>query len=252
VIRVLIVDDEPLARRGVKYCLKREPDTVIAGEAENATQAMAQIEALKPDLLFLDVQMPGLSGFDLLERIPPHERPFVIFLTAHESYAIRAFSEHPVDYLLKPIDDERFRAAFQCARVRIRERAAAAKGATGNGDAPSYLNHFIVRIGERRLLIPVNEVGLIRANHDYVTLHCGTRTYLLRDTISSLGGELDPQLFCRIHRSAIVAVNHVREVRSLESGDFTMRLADGSELRASRRYRDQIRGLWSARNVTRS
>ena len=240
-IRVLIVDDEPLARRGVKYCLKREPDTVVAGEAENAAQAMAQIAELKPDLLFLDVQMPGLSGFDLLERIPPNERPFVIFLTAHESYAIRAFSEHPVDYLLKPIDDQRFRAAFKVARLRILERAAAAQGASANGYAPSYLDQFIVRIGERRLLIPVNEVGLIRANHDYVTLHCGTRTYLLRDTISSLEYKLNPALFCRVHRSAIVAVSHVREVRSRDSGDFALRLADGSELRASRRYRDQIR-----------
>jgi two-component system LytT family response regulator len=240
VIRVLIVDDEPLARRGVKYCLKREPDTMVVGEAENATQAMAQIAGIKPDLLFLDVQMPGLSGFDLLDQIPPHERPFVIFLTAHERYAIRAFSEHPVDYLLKPIDDQRFRAAFEVARMRIMERAAA-QGASANGYAPSYLDQFIVRIGERRLLIPVNEVGLIRANHDYVTLHCGTRTYLLRDTISSLEYKLNPASFCRVHRSAIVAVSHVREVRSRDSGDFTIRLADGSELRASRRYRDQIR-----------
>jgi two-component system LytT family response regulator len=242
VIRVLIVDDEPLARRGVKYCLKGEPDTIVAGEAENATQAIAQIAVIKPDLLFLDVQMPGLSGFDLLERIPPHERPFVIFLTAHESYAIRAFSEHPVDYLLKPIDDERFRAALKCARVRIRERAAA-QSAIANGDATSYLTQFMVRIGERRLLIPVNEVGLIRANHDYVMLHRGTRTYLLRDTISSLEYKLDRALFCRVHRSAIVAASHVREVRSLDSGDFIIRLADGSEMRASRRYRDQIRRL---------
>lgn len=249
-IRVLIVDDEPLARRGVKYCLEREHDAVIAGEAENATQAMAQIAELKPDLLFLDVQMPGLSGFELLERISPRERPFVIFLTAHERYAILAFSQHPVDYLLKPIDDQRFRAAFECARVRIRERAAA-RGALANSSAPSYLDQFIVRIGERRLLIPVNEVGLIRANHDYVMLHCGARAYLLRDTISNLERKLDPALFCRVHRSAIIAVSYVREVRSLVSGDFTMRLADGSELRASRRYRNRIRSLWSSRNTIR-
>jgi two-component system, LytTR family, response regulator len=189
--------------------------------------------------------MPGLSGFDMLDRIPADRRPFVIFLTAHENYAIRAFAEHPLDYLLKPIDDQRFRAALEVARVRLRERAVLRDRGVPPGAEQGrfYIDQFMVRIGERRVFIPVSEVSLIRANRDYVTLYCGARTYLLRETISSIEEKLDPEMFCRVHRSAIVAVGQVREVRSLDSGDFSLRLLDGTELRASRRYRDRVRNL---------
>lgn len=258
-MRVLIVDDEPLARRGVKVCLAAAPDVTILGECADAPAAIEAITELAPDLVFLDVQMPGLGGFDVLARVPPERWPLVIFLTAHEEYAVRAFDAHALDYLLKPVDDDRFALALERARRRLAERsagdvlgrvgallrerelAAAAPAVGAPAPAGGFLQRFAVKTGSRTLFIPAEEVSHLEAEGDYVCLHAaGGRTHLIRATLNDLESQLDPVRFVRVHRSTIVAAARVREIHTLSSRDYLLRLADGTELRMSRNYRDRL------------
>ena len=251
-IRALIVDDEPLARRGVRVCLAEAKDVEIIGECASGEEAVSQIVRLTPDLVFLDVQMPGIDGFGVLTRVPREHWPLIIFLTAHEQHALRAFEAHALDYLLKPVDDDRFALALDRARQRIRERNAGElltrMGAllqTHAGlsrDTPTaYLERFAVKSGTRTIFVPVEEVRWISAEGDYAGLHVAAgRVHLIRATLNDVERKLDPSKFARIHRSSIVAKGQVREVQTLSSRDYLLRLGEGHELRMSRNYRDRF------------
>jgi two-component system LytT family response regulator len=243
-LRALIVDDEALARRGVILRLRRFKDIEIVGECGDGASAVERILALSPDVVFLDVQMPSMNGFDVLRALPAENLPNVIFLTAYEQHALRAFEVHALDYLLKPLDDARFAAAIGRARKAM---DAALKATMADRvlqmldrDAKKYATRFSVQTGSRIQLVPAEDVAWIAAAGDYVELHACGRTHLLRETMVSLEQRLDPAKFLRIHRSRIVRGDSIQELRSIENREFTVKLSDGSEHRSSRTYADRL------------
>ncbi|TBR36218.1 MULTISPECIES: LytR/AlgR family response regulator transcription factor [Dyella] len=240
-MRILIVDDEPLARRGVHARLAEHTDLAVVGHADNGEDAIAAIHAERPDLVFMDVQMPGLSGIDALRRVPAMERPLAILLTAYEQYAVSAFDVHALDYLLKPIDDERFAESLDRARATFRQRSA------GEPAAATWPSRFSVRVGNRTAIVDSQDIDWIEACDDYAGLHVGTRTYLLREPLHQLAHKLDPARFVRIHRSTIVRVDRIAELEALPNRDCLLRLHDGTPLRASRTYVDRLHAALAAR-----
>jgi len=248
-IRTLIVDDEPLARRRVRDLLSREPDVEIVGEAHDGPAAVSLVRELMPDLLFLDVQMPELDGFGVLEQVGHRRIPALVFVTAYDRFALRAFEAHALDYLLKPYDDQRFAAALQRVREQLRNRSADDLErrvrdllADVRGGA-SRLERLAVQSGSRSVLVPVSEIDWIEAEGKYVRLHVGERSYLLRDSMRRLESVLDPRHFLRIHRSTIVNVERVREVEAFFRGEFILFLRDGTQLRSGRSYRGGVQRL---------
>lgn len=248
-MRVLIVDDEPLARRGVRSRLKQHCDVEVVAECGTGRAAIAAIRDHSPNLVFLDVQMPDISGFEVLRKLEPNEVPAVIFLTAYDKYALDAFRVHAVDYLLKPIDDARFQSAMEHARVRIKNHSVPdlerrirelLKETSGQEVATQYETRFAVRTGQRIVIVAANEIDWIEACGDYVTLHVGNRSHLLRQTMNKTELQMDPARFLRIHRSAIVQTSRIRELVALDNREFLIRLADGKELKTSRSYSDRI------------
>ncbi|HEX2190561.1 MAG TPA: LytTR family DNA-binding domain-containing protein [Longimicrobiaceae bacterium] len=245
-IRALIVDDEPPARRRIRDLLEDEPDVEVVGECGDGAQAVAAIEAARPELVFLDVQMPEGGGFEVVRALGPERLPAVVFVTAYDRYAVQAFEVHALDYLLKPFDRERFRAAMQRARDALRRPAA------GGPDprllalleelrpAPRGLDRIPVRIGPRIRLVPVDEVDYFRAETNYVRLHLGDRSHLVRDTLSGVEARLDPARFLRVHRSLIVNLARVREVEPLFAGEYVLTLQDGTRLTSGRSFRARI------------
>jgi two-component system, LytTR family, response regulator len=244
-VRVLIVDDEPLARRGVALRLKKFKDIEVVGECGDGTSAVEKILALSPDVVFLDVQMPGMDGFEVLRALPQENLPSVIFLTAYEQHALRAFEVHALDYLLKPVDDDRFRAAVQRVR-QIGDRDSRIQMADRllemlQQSSGKYVSRFPVRLGSRIQIVLADDVEWIAAAGDYAELHSvGGRSHLLRETMNSLEQKLDPAQFLRIHRSRIVRVKCVRELRAIENREYLVKLSDGSEHRSSRTYADRL------------
>lgn len=247
--KVLIVDDEPLARRGIRARLKPLSDFVVMDDCEDGEAGLKAIRRHQPDLVFLDVQMPGLGGFDMLKRLPKNRRPFIIFLTAYDEYALRAFEVQALDYLLKPIDSERFAEAIARARrhikfqaadsIEVRLRNLIAEHDTrkrGNG----YLKRFTVRTGSRITFVLADEIDWIEAVGDYAALHVGNKNPLLRETLSALEARLDPEKFVRIHRSAIVQVSRICELRTLPNRELRLRLTSGADLKVSRTYRGRL------------
>jgi two-component system LytT family response regulator len=243
-VRALIVDDEPLARRGVVLRLRKFKDVEIIGECGDGSSAVEKILQLSPDVVFLDVQMPGMDGFDVLRALPRENLPGVIFLTAYEQHALRAFEVHALDYLLKPVDDARFAAAIGRARklvdsalkTKMAERVLQMLDRTSD----KYASRFAVQTGPRIQVVLAEDVEWIAAAGDYVELHASGRAHLLRETMSSLEQRLDPAKFLRIHRSRIVSTSSIVELRSIENREFTVRLSDGSEHRSSRTYADRL------------
>ena len=237
-LRVLVVDDEPLARGGVRARLSTQPDVQVIGECADGESALAAMRAQRPDLVFIDVQMPGLNGLDALERMPVSERPLAILLTAHAQFALRAFAVHALDYLLKPVDEDRFADALDRARqaLTLRRPEAAASCV-----APVYASRFEVRLGQRVQLVDAAQIDWIEAQGDYAGLHAGGRLHLLREPLHRLATRLDPAQFARIHRSAIVRLDRVAELQALSNRDSLLRLHDGTPLRASRTYVDALR-----------
>lgn len=282
VIRTVVVDDEPLAREGLRVRLSREDDVDIVGEAADGPSAVEAILSHRPDLVFLDVQIPGFDGFDVVARTASTHLPAIVFVTAYDRYALRAFEVHALDYLLKPIAHRRFQDALgrvrRELRRRERDRAAAdasyhrAVSAGGDADAlatfaerlrqlldardgaslaltggpgteaPRYATRFTVRDGERYVLLRVNDVDWAEASANYVRLHVGPRRYQMRMTMSDLERQLDPAQFTRIHRSAIVNLDRVREIRPEWHGEYEVALVTGATLRLSRGYRDRLLG----------
>lgn len=256
-ITALIVDDEPLARDAIRMRLQREPDIEIVGEASNGFDAVKLIETAKPDIVFLDVKMPELDGFELIDRVSGVHLPIVVFVTAHDRFAIRAFETHALDYLLKPFTVERFASALNRARLAVakagddqthqrlialldRERPASRpRGRSTTGDNP-YLVRLAVRRNQRITLVRVDDVEWIESSANYARLHVRHDSHMVRMTMSELEQRLDPGRFARIHRSTIVRIDCVKEIVPELHGDFTLTLNDGTTLRLSRNYRARL------------
>jgi two-component system, LytTR family, response regulator len=245
-IRAIIVDDEPLARQRLSELLAEQPDVEVVAECPTGEAAIEAIGKLRPDLLFLDIQMPEVDGFGVMLAIGPGTVPVVIFVTAYDQFAVRAFEAHALDYLLKPFDDERFEAALERARHTIRQHREGdldrRMRALLQEVRPSreYLQRLSVRAGMRTVLVRAAEIDWLEAEGKYVRLHVGGRTHLIRDTLARLEGALDPSLFRRIHRSTIVNLERVREIETLFQGDCVLILQDGTRLNAGRAYRKNL------------
>lgn len=238
-LRVLVVDDEPLAREGVVARLAGRADFLVVGECANADDAERAIADLAPDVVFLDVRMPGVDGFGLLERLAPARRPHVVFLTAYDRFALRAFDAEAVDYLLKPIDDERFARALE--RVRAARRSAEREAKESGGT--EYPARFAVRVGRRVVVAHVSDIDWVEAIGDYCGLHTASKVHLLREPLHALEGRLDPRLFMRVHRSTIVRIDRVAELRAATNRDAVARLHDGTVLKVSRTYSEALRKI---------
>jgi two-component system LytT family response regulator len=258
VVRVLVVDDEPLARMRVEDLLRHEADVEIVGTAENGIEAIAAIRTLRPDLVFLDVQMPGKTGIDVVREVGPEAMPATIFVTAFDAFAVQAFDVAAVDYLVKPFDDERFEQAFLRARRKLslegmgelRERllavlqgGAPATGATPASPTPppaSYLERIAVETRGKVRAVPVGEIDYITASGPYAELHTGERRYLIREAMNTLEQRLDPARFMRVHRSVIVRLDLVETLHRGAGGDYEVQFKGGRRLRVSRSRREAL------------
>jgi len=239
-ITAFIVDDEKLAREGIRLMLKKEVDVEVVGEAADGPSAMRAISKLTPQLLFLDVKVPGLDGFEILERCHRGHSPLVIFTTAYERYAVKAFDAHAVDYLLKPIRAQRLREAVQRARVELTKEPAAHDTAQPIMSKPPNLRRLVVKDRDRFLLLKAADVDWIQSAANYVQLHANGRCYLVRMTMNEIETQLEGLSFARIHRSTIVNVDRLTEIRPSPHGDFQVVLENGTALRLSRAYRDHL------------
>ena len=245
-IRTVIVDDEPLARKRLADLLAEIRDVELLAQCTNGEEAIRTIEETRPDLLFLDVQMPEIDGFDVLQAIGVGYVPVVIFVTAYDQFALRAFEAHALDYLLKPFDDERFAASLQRARERIRQQQLGdvdrrllallneARGERG------YVQRLVVPSGHRSIFIRADDVDWIEAERNYIRLHVREQTHLLRENMSRIESALDPSKFCRIHRSTIVNIDRIHAVESLARGEYLVTLKDGTKLTSGRSYRQNL------------
>jgi two-component system LytT family response regulator len=256
-LHALIVDDEPLIRLGVRRALEAMPDVAILGERGDVAGAVEAIGTLRPDLVILDVQMPGGSGLDVVRRLGPARMPPVIFVTAFDAYAVQAFEVNAVDYVLKPFDPERLQEAVERARTRIRAHegdgiagrlqallAAHDAGCPPRRDGPDAPpDRLVVRSGERFDLVPVESVDWVEAADNYVELHCGGARHLLGETLTSLERRLDPRRFVRVHRSRMINRDRVVAVHVLVGGTYELELRDGTRLTSGRQYRDAVQQL---------
>jgi two-component system LytT family response regulator len=273
-LRVAIIDDEPLAREGIRMLVAADPEIEVVAESGSGFDAVSVLRRLRPDLVFLDVQMPEMNGFEVMSALAPDEVPAVIFVTAFDRYALRAFEVHALDYLLKPFDDDRFYDAVRRAKDRLRlsrvsdlsqrlisllatyeakgaagearERLArpeAEEGAAPGADIEKYLTRIAIKDIGRVVFLSVEEIDWIEAADYYVQIHVGGRSYLHRESMNSLEGRLDPARFMRIHRSAIVNRDRVKELRSQGRRDLVVVLAGGAELKVARSHRDKLQAL---------
>jgi len=240
-LRVLVVDDEAPARRKILRLLRQEPDVQVVGEADGAEAAIVAIEKHRPELVFLDLQMPGADGFDVVAAIPGENIPRVVFVTAHDRFALKAFEVHAFDYLLKPFSEERLRKALD--RVR-KERAQPSDGFASQlqqlleqlQKERSFPQHILVQEDGRAHFVAVQDIAWAEADGNYVQLHCSAKTYTLRRTLEAMREVLDPKAFVRINRRSVVKVEAIREMQPWFHGEYNVVLKDGTELRWSRRY----------------
>jgi two-component system LytT family response regulator len=264
-IRAIIVDDEELARRGLEIRLRGSADVEVVAHCANGRAALAAIAEHAPDLMFLDIQMPGLSGLDVLARVPQESMPMVVFVTAFDRFAIDAFEAHALDYLLKPVDDARLERALDRVRAQFQQRQAVAQreqlmallaDLTGRGeldpqalDALSvhrtrrYATMLPIRVGRDTLRLDVTAIDWIDAAGDYMCLHAAGATHVLRATMKELEGMLDPGVFQRVHRSTIVNLARVKSLRPHANGECFLKLASGQEIKLSRSFRDKVEML---------
>jgi len=264
-LRTLIVDDEPLARRGLELRLKEAADVQIVGQCANGREALAAIAELAPDLMFLDIQMPGLSGIDVVKQVPQESMPMVVFVTAFDKFAIDAFESHALDYLLKPVDEGRLARALDRVRAQWQQKQAAAQreqlmaliaDLTGKGEIEPeavaaaagaavrrYATMLPIRSGRETIRLDVTTIDWIDAAGDYMCLHAGGATHVLRATMKELEDMLDPAVFQRVHRSTIVNLARVRSLRPHVNGECFLRLQSGQEVKLSRSFRDKVEML---------
>jgi two-component system LytT family response regulator len=246
-LRTLVVDDEPLARELLRKMLAEHDDVEVIGECASGTQAVEAVRAERPDLLFLDVQMPGLDGFEVLRELAP-ELPQVIFVTAYDQYALRAFDVHALDYLLKPFDEDRLARALQRARTHLRVGRQESRGEVlalldELRGARRWKERLVIRVGERAFLQPVAEIDWLEADGKYVKVHVGKQSHTIRETMTQLCESLDPRRFLRISRSAIVNVDRIREIQPWFRGDYVVIMQNGAEVTSTRGFRDALRDL---------
>jgi two-component system, LytTR family, response regulator len=251
-IRTLIVDDEDLARERLKSLLVKEPRIELVGEASDGRSGVAAIEKLKPDLVFLDVQMPELNGFEVLEALDETHLPNVVFVTAHDQFALKAFDVHAVDYLLKPFDRERFQVALQRAISKIDTRRPEQKdqelaAVIQEIKPPGPVERLLVKADGRVLLIKVDDIDWVEAADNYVNIKVGKESHMMRETMSSLEGRLPPEKFMRISRSTIVNVERIQELQPMFHGEYIVLLKNGTKLTLSRSYRDKLDRLLGGR-----
>ena len=245
-LRVLIVDDEPVARRRLRRLLRDVPDVETAGESGDGRSAVAAIRALAPDVVLLDVQMPEMDGFEVLRALAGEPIPAVVFVTAFDRYALRAFEVHALDYLLKPVSGERLAGAIDRARTRIAERRGAALDPrvlallTDLAAGRRFLTRLPVKSGGKLIVIALADVDWIQATDNYVTLHAGADRFVAREAMGRLERELDPERFVRIHRSTIVQIDRIKELLPDFHGDFTVVLHNGARVAMSRTYRPKV------------
>jgi len=252
-IRAVIVDDEPLARDCVRIALEGHPEVEIVAECVNGEEAIAAIRDLRPDLVFLDVQMPGLDGFDVIEEVGVEAMPVVVFVTAYDEHALKAFEIHAVDYVLKPFDDARFADSVRHACERIRQADADALASRLHGvlrELPGPLRHdgevggwarrIMVRERDRIRFVPVDDIDWLEGAGNYVRIHAAGDSHLVRATLTGLAERLDPARFVRIHRSTVVNLDRIREVQPWAGGDYVAILHDGETLKVSRGYREEL------------
>ena len=237
-IRALIVDDEPPARRNIAWLLQREPDVEIIGESGSGKDALAAIRDLSPDLLFLDVQMPEWDGFDVLEMLGSNVPAAIVFVTAYDQYALRAFDAGALDYLLKPFDNARFERAIARAKDKIRL----------SRHAPPNTDRLVIKSAGQVSFVRTSEIDWIEADDYYACLHVGARNYLLRRSLTELEQDLDPVLFCRIHRSAIVNIDQIKNLKLNADGEYNVVLENGLELPLSRRHRKDLQSRLGVRS----
>jgi len=264
-IRTLIVDDEPLARRGLELRLREVADVEIVRQCANGREALAAIAELQPDLMLLDIQMPGLSGFDVMAQVPQESMPMVVFVTAFDRFAIEAFEAHALDYLLKPVDDDRLVRALDRVRAQWQQRQALAQreqlmamlaDLTGGGEIEPdalisvaqhpvrrYARMLPIRVGRETVRLDVSTIDWIDAAGDYMCLHAGGQTHVLRATMKELEEVLDPRVFQRVHRSTIVNLARVVSMRPHLNGECFLKLQSGQEVKLSRSFRDKVEML---------
>ncbi|MEF8939284.1 MAG: LytTR family DNA-binding domain-containing protein [Salinivenus sp.] len=254
-IRALIVDDEPLARTGVAQLLEPVEEVTVVGEAADGAEAVRQIEEQAPDLVFLDVQMPEMNGLEVVRAVGVDDMPVTIFVTAYDEYAVDAFDAHALDYLLKPIDEARFEEALDRARTRLQEVETDALGRRLEGLLRRYegdeddagadepLERFTVRTRDRIYFVDPDDVQWIESEGDYVALHDGEDAHLVRKTMKELEARLPEDRFLRVHRSYIVNIDYVEELRPLDHGTYRLHMAAGTPLKTSRGYSENVEAL---------
>lgn len=228
-MRAIIVDDEPPARARLRTMLGQHPDVSIVGECETAEEALRTIRATRPDVVFLDVQMPGADGFHVVEAMNVSPAPFVVFVTAHADHAVRAFDSAAGDYLLKPYND-----------IRLARAVARARSAFEGRQPAGFVERLAATVGRSTVFIETAAIDWIEARDNYACLHVGPQQHLIRETLTSLEQRLDPKRFVRIHRSSIVRFDQIREVRNLGLGDYAVILKGGTELPVGQKYRDRL------------
>ncbi len=249
-IRTLIVDDEPLARERVRRFLREETDVEIIGECGNGAEAIKTINQKKPDLVFLDIQMPEKNGFEVIKSLDEKDVPIVIFVTAYDHYALQAFDVHALDYLLKPFNRERLSRAVAHAREllenknrgKMDERLASLIADLRT--EKKYLERLVVKSVGRVFFLKIDEIEWIEAAGNYLKLHVGRESHLIRETMNALEAKLNPDKFLRIHRSTIVNIDRIKELHPMFSGDYSVILRNGEELTLSRNYRERFLELF--------
>lgn len=255
-LRAIVVDDEPAARRGIRLLLERDAELTVIGEAATGPEAAELMRRERPDLAFLDVQMPGGSGFDALRELAPEERPVVVFVTAYDEHALRAFEVHAVDYLLKPFDDARFAAALARVKDEVRRRRSDRVNARltqllellQHADVPAAsaaapADRILIRSSGEIFFLKSDEIDWIEAEGDYMKFHAAGRAHLMRETMARLEARLDPARFVRIHRSTIVNIDRVQKLSPSFGGEYAVMLRDGTRLKLSRGYHERIARL---------
>jgi len=252
-IRALVVDDEPVARERITSLLGRHEDIEVVGECVNGPEAVVAITQTTPDLVFLDVQMPEMSGFDVVRALEPPTVPAIVFVTAYDEYAIRAFEVHALDYLLKPFSTARFDAALTHVRAQLTrppddELARRLRALAPESGMPRRPDRILVRSSGRVHFIRTDEIDWCEAAGNYIRLHVGEQAHLLRETMNALEASLDPHRFARIHRSTIVNLDRIQEMRSSANGESILLLRTGETLTLSRGYRESFQGRFGKNN----